>query len=189
MLCCCVLTAFLCAARPTERRWKGSRYARPGAPQRRRLGLPGRCDRRSQAACALRYNTSDEEEDDPWDDYGSADENLSDDEGGHHNPGSSMRPVVVGTGAEASVPTVYKTGEGACTIETSLDGLNSVRDLVMRVVETGRAQVDADITASAIRLHYMMTPSSKPCKVTRETKWSELQRVTALIVTPATHQG
>ena len=150
------------------------------------MPLPRRRDpyfassRQKAAQRALQYGTSDEEEDDPWGDE--SEEDLDDECRSHARQSASTREVA---SAQSSVPTIFKTADGACTVETELDGVRNVRELVQQVVRTGQADVDPQITASGIRLHFLASENARPKRVTRTTNWTELRGATALIVTPS----
>ena len=168
-----------------ERHWKGSRYARPDVKiplrKRRVTSFYPASTRRKVAALALQYGSSDEEADDPWGD--GSEEDLNDEYGSHVQKSTSSR--MSPDAGVCVLPTVYKTAEGACTIETVLDDVSSVRELVMRIVETGQKTVDPEITPSAIRIHFVQGEHARPRKITRRTEWNELMKATALVVTPA----
>lgn len=86
-------------------------------------------------------------------------------------------------GAE-SIPAIYKTAEGACAVDIPLDGVSTVRALLEAIVHLGQAMVDADISASTIKVHYATEPGVKPIKVMRDTTLCDLRDATGLVVTP-----
>ena len=85
------------------------------------------------------------------------------------------------------LPTIFRTPGGSVAVDIPMRGVNSIKDLVDAVVEAGVMQVDSDISADSIKVHYTTTarPDGKPVRITRMTRWADVQRMaSALIVNP-----
>ena len=85
----------------------------------------------------------------------------------------------------ASLPTIYKTAEGASTVELPLAGLHAVSALVDGIAHVGQAMIDADISVDTVKVHYALGPGDRPRKITSSTTPMDLKKATAFIVTPA----
>lgn len=84
----------------------------------------------------------------------------------------------------ASLPAIFKTPDGACAVDIPLAGVQSAAALIDAIVHLGSAMVDADISASTIKVHYAIGPGSRPRKLTTTTKFAGLRSATGIIVTP-----
>ena len=85
------------------------------------------------------------------------------------------------------LPTIFRTPGGSVAIDIPMRDINSIKQLVDAVVEAGVAQVDSDISANSIKVHYTTTarPDGRPVRITRMTRWTDVQRMaSALIVNP-----
>lgn len=84
-----------------------------------------------------------------------------------------------------SLPAIFKTPDGACAVDIPLAGVQSADALLDAIVHLGSAMVDADISASTIKVHYATRPGSRPRKLTKDTNILGLRSATGIIVTPA----
>ena len=87
--------------------------------------------------------------------------------------------------ASSKMPTTFKTPDGAETLGVSILGINSVKGLVAAVLEKGSSQIDADIRASSVNMHYTVVGKKRPIKITALTRWADLRVATSVLVTPA----
>jgi len=69
--------------------------------------------------------------------------------------------------------------------DVEMSDVASLRDLIHRVVLTGSESVDPGISPETIKLHYLLPEGGKPKKVGQTTRWEEVRRATAFVVTPA----
>lgn len=87
--------------------------------------------------------------------------------------------------ALAALPAIYKTAEGARTVDIPLSGVRTVRGLIETVVHLGSALVDTDISAATIKVHYASQNGEPPRRITRSTTFDDLREANGLIITPA----
>ena len=94
--------------------------------------------------------------------------------------------VILGTDA---IPAIYKTAAAPCAVDVPLGDVRTIADLLALVIELGRNMVDADISASTIKVHYAVQPGQQPRKISRGTTLRDLRKATGLVVTPAAPDG
>lgn len=83
------------------------------------------------------------------------------------------------------VPVVYQMGDcGAFTAEVALSEASTVRELVVEVLRLGRTRVGTKLTPASAVIHFVSgEPGAQPVRITRLTRWEDLQRARALTVT------
>ena len=86
--------------------------------------------------------------------------------------------------ASSKMPTIFTTPDGAETLGVSILGINSVKGLVATVLEKGSSQIDADIRASSVNMHYTVVGKKRPIKITALTRWADLRVATSVPVMP-----
>ena len=72
---------------------------------------------------------------------------------------------------------------GTFTAEVTLSEASTVRELVVTVLRLGRAQVGAKLTPVNAVVHFVTDEGAQPARITRLTRWEDLQRASALTVT------
>jgi len=99
-----------------------------------------------------------------------------------HNVGGRDISALLGV---SSLPAVYKTADGAATVDVPVDGLTSVESLLIQVSRLGSGLVDSDISIDTIRVHGVFREGEPPRILKAKYPLRELSKCTALIVTPA----
>ena len=180
---CVVCTCFRRAARQRKQRW-ASRYAPdlPGMHPRPMAWGHGRGVR------AVRASDGDgEEEESDEDEYlrvAHERDIAFDEEFKAERLAADAEDLEACLGV-ASLPTIYKTSEGASTVELPLAGLRAISALVEGIAHVGQAMIDADISVDTVKVHYALGQGERPRKITASTTPLDLKKATAFIVTPA----
>lgn len=193
----CVLCVLGRRARQGYHRSAGPRYTRPGghwAPTSRFA----RRDAQNRRWSLRAADTSDDDDEDGDDQDG--DRHADDDRDG--GDGARERCGRLGEGdldhrrqaresPQESLPAVYKTAHGACTLPVPLAGVRTTAALVDAVAHVGAAKIDAAITSARIRVH-VVRHGQRPCKITPSPSMSIenlCRNASSFVVTPALHTG
>ena len=192
ILCeCCRSCAQLCGGKGGG---KSSRYAPPsveleGAASRRQTGW-GRSLARGGRRVPARP-PSEDDEDDEDEEYD--EESIDIHKAVAFDEAFKAERQAAGRAAEDDLeaclgvpvlPAIYKTAEGASTIDIPLAGLASVSALVDAVAHVGSQMIDAEISTETIKVHYARGEGKKPRKITPAIRPEDLRQASALLILP-----